>query len=143
MSLSGDHFVPRATRYLLLAAFLHLQVACCCASHSAGDSHDTAIFRSVCGSSEHSHPPGDCGHEHHDHEPSDSQQDHCHFCVLTHLQFVAGSHAFTFDFDAATLIWWRLDDLLAPSQDGSVFVTSASSPPTGESLLACGAMLRI
>lgn len=135
--------MQRVSRFLLLAIFLRLQVACCCAAHPAAESNDIAPFRSVRGSSVHTHShPGDCGHEHKEHGSSDSNKDHCHLCVLTHLQYMAGPHAFTFDFDAATIIAWRLDDLLAPSLDGSVFVASTSSS-AGQRLLACNAMLRI
>lgn len=141
--------MQRLTRFLLLATFLHLQVACCCAAHSVVkpssgvEPNDVATCHSVCGSSSHTHDhPCNSGHEHDDHGSSDSHQEHCHLCVLTHLQFVAGPHSITINFDAATFITGRLDEYLAPSQDGSIFVVS-HTPSDGERLLACGAMLRI
>jgi hypothetical protein len=149
MNSTGEQVVRRFTRYLLLAWFLRLQVACCCAAHRGAEPQEqfapaSSHVGSGCASlaDVHDHPSGDCGHEHLDPRSSDSQHGHCHLCVLTHLQYMSGPHALACDQSAAAQVFWRLDDVVAPSRDGSLFVTSLIASADG-SLLACGSMLRI
>lgn len=147
MSLTRVIALSRVTAYVVLACFLRMQGACCCAAHSPATA---AAAAPQIGCDCHGGSHGSCcaeeGHGYHD----DSQgiktpsrpQGGCHLCVIAHLHYVLTPQLAPLNFLANCLS--DVPILAAPASSGirgCAFVDSTAPPPA--TLLACGSLLRV